>query len=126
MSPFALPELTVLDLVNAAKSLTRAKTDKRRVYWLGRLIKRVAAYEEAEGENKARLKDKDAYKKAAEDGNWIDKDGKLTPYTELGQDHIERILTYIERRWTSPQEHPHWDGLLIEIRRRVPTFVENI
>ena len=124
MSPHAIPEETVLNLVNAAKAFKRAKTKDRREYWGHRLINRVSAYEEAEAENKARIKDKEAFKKAAKDGNWIDKDGKLTAYTELGQSHIENILTFIESRWDRPQEHPHWDGLLAELRRRVPTFVK--
>lgn len=125
MSPLAIPEETVLNLVNAAKAFARAKTTERRLYWAKRLITRVTAYEIAEAENKVRLKDKEAFEQAAKDGNWIDKDGKLTLYTELDQRHIENILTYIETRWDRPQEHPHWAGLLRELRRRIPTFVED-
>jgi hypothetical protein len=126
VSPYAIPEETVLNLVNAAKAFKRAKTEERREYWGKRLIQRVMAYEQAEAENKARLKDKEAFERAATDRNWIDKDGKLTPYTELDQRHIENILTFIESRWDRPQHHPHWDGLLAELRRRVPTFVAEI
>lgn len=124
MSPFSISEETVLNLVNAAKAFKRAKTKERQEYWAKRLIKRVTAYEDAEAENKARIKNKEAFEQAAKDNAWIDKDGKLTPYKDLDQRHIENILTFIESRWTRPQEHPHWDGLLRELRRRVPTFVE--
>lgn len=126
MSPFAIPEGVVLNLVNAAKSFNRAKTEKKRAYWAKRLDSCVAAYEREEHENKQRLKDKEAFKKAAEEKAWIDKNGKLTPYRDLDQRHIENILTFIESKWSRPREHPHWDGLLDELRRRVPTFVAEL
>lgn len=57
MSPYTIPEETLLNLVNAAKAFKRAKTAERRLYWAKRLLNRVTAYEEAEAMIKQRFKE---------------------------------------------------------------------